>query len=101
MNDPFAACTPAIWYGASPVAKDGSGVGLFLKSDDGHIHRFRLPIKSAVVLVDAINDSLRTYWRMNSHSDSSIGSPTVDVSSPVDGGNVWPPIRSSSAASGE
>jgi hypothetical protein len=71
MKEPLAGCIPAIWYGVSPVVKDGLGVGIFIQSGDGHIHRFRLPIKSAAALVDALNDSLETYWRTNSHSDRS------------------------------
>jgi hypothetical protein len=88
MKEPLAACIPAIWYGVTPVVKDGSGVGIFIQTDKGYINRFRLTIESAAALVDALNDSIMTYQRMNSHSDRSPGRPTVDVSSPFDGRNV-------------
>jgi hypothetical protein len=88
MKEQLAACIPAIWYGVTPVVKDGSGVGIFIKSEDGYIHRFRLPIESAETLVDALNDSIMTYRWTNSHSDRSSGRPAVDVSSPFDGRNV-------------
>jgi hypothetical protein len=88
MKEALAECTPAIWYGVTPVVKDGSGVGIFIQTDKGHINRFRLTIESAAALVDALNDSLMTYRRTKSHSGSSLGRPTVDVSSPLDGRNV-------------
>jgi hypothetical protein len=68
MKEPLAACIPAIWYGVTPVVKDGSGVGIFIQTDEGYINRFRLTIESAAALVDALNDShLKQLALMRAH----------------------------------
>lgn len=71
-------------------------VGLSFLAADG-IHRLRISGGDANFLLGALEDQGIS---RRSHSDSSSGSPASDGSKPLEGKNVCPPTRSSSAASG-
>lgn len=70
---------PASWRGTCNT--DGEFIGVSFDLPDGSILRLALDAQSALLCAETIQDYLRPYgMRTNSHSDSSSGNPSVDVS---------------------
>lgn len=70
---------PASWRGTTNT--DGKIIGVSLNVADGSVARFALNLSCAISLAETILDYARRYAdRTNSHSESSSGNPSVDVS---------------------
>jgi hypothetical protein len=70
---------PATWRGTTNT--NGKIIGVSLNLADGTVARFALNLPGAVSLAETILDYAQRYEaRTNSHSTSSSGSPSVDVS---------------------
>lgn len=96
------AFIPAKLRGITANPKVSLSVGLSFDLVGGSIYRMLLTVDELECLGRAALAEAAFYReRMNSQSASSSGSPSVDVSVQLDEANVCPPVKSSSACSGE
>jgi hypothetical protein len=72
---------PAEWRGTTNT--DGELIGVSLDLADGQVARYALNLVSARMMAESIIEFAAPYGaRTNSHSDSSPGIPSVEVSTP-------------------
>jgi len=80
---------PATWYGT--CASDGEFIGISFDLADGSIIRLALDADSARATAETLAQSIgQAGIRTNSQSDSSSGSPSIDVSVHNECENVAP-----------
>ena len=85
---------PARWLGITPACPCCEAMSLLLQGDDGRAHRFRIPVESMRLLVDAAIDMLNYLPKPGqacsqcwSQSSKSSGSPNT-AGSPQEGQTV-------------
>lgn len=83
---------PAEWRNTTPVDSETNRIGMGFDLCDGTVVRIALSRESA----ENLAETLRSYLT-RTHSDTSSGMLSVEVSNPPEGENVCPLAKSSTA----
>lgn len=89
----------ATWLCTTLVDDATKHVGLGVNVGDQKVH-LRLDLTSALDIVATLAEALSAHQRRRSHSDTSAGMPSSEVSTPEDGEKVSPLANASATCSG-